>query len=69
MYVSNLKSEAALRTEYDEEVGLSEEIKAEKEDKEVKIWWPTVAEIILRNFSLRYREELPLVLKNIGLKI
>jgi ABC-type multidrug transport system fused ATPase/permease subunit len=31
--------------------------------------WPAEPKISLENFSLRYREELPLVLKNISLKI
>ena len=31
--------------------------------------WPKEASVILSNYSLRYREELPLVLKDIDLRI
>lgn len=48
---------------------MAEEIHGEKEDKEIEVLWPAVAAIIVKNFSLRYREELPLILKNIGFEI
>ena len=36
---------------------------------EVDALWPAVAGLMMNNFSLRYRQELPLVLKNIDFSI
>lgn len=36
---------------------------------EVNELWPTVAGLMMNNFNLRYRRELPLVLKNIDFSI
>jgi ATP-binding cassette subfamily C (CFTR/MRP) protein 4 len=65
MLITKLTPEADLRTHYDEEVGLSEEVAKE----EVETLWPTIAGLMMTNFSLRYREELPLVLKDIDFTI
>lgn len=36
---------------------------------EVSELWPAVAGLMMNNFSLRYRQELPLVLKNVDFSI
>ncbi len=41
----------------------------EVEKDEVDVLWPAVAGLVMNNFSLRYRQELPLVLKNIDFSI
>ena len=37
--------------------------------EEVETLWPDVAGLMMNNFSLRYRQELPLVIKNIDFRI
>lgn len=37
--------------------------------EEVETLWPAVAGLMMNNFSLRYRQELPLVIKNIDFRI
>jgi ATP-binding cassette subfamily C (CFTR/MRP) protein 4 len=67
MFITKLTPEAELRTKYDESiVELNDEIKS---DGEVETLWPMIADIMMNNFSLRYRSDLPLVLKNIDIKI
>jgi hypothetical protein len=56
MVITKLPPEAELRTSYDEEVaGLREGEGGEEGEGEVEALWPTIASLMMGNFSLRYR--------------
>lgn len=72
--IANLPSEKPLRTDYDEKnqiYSLGEETeeggKTKQEAKQQK--WPERQTIKLENFSMRYRSDLPLVLRKINIQI
>jgi hypothetical protein len=40
MQIANLPPEKELRTAYDQQVGLAEEVRAAEEDRELHVQWP-----------------------------
>ncbi len=64
----DLEAEKELRTAYDKEIGLSQEIEAEEREEDVHQEWPENSSLEINHFSARYRPQLPLVLKNISLR-
>ena len=61
-----IENEKSLRTAYDLEIGLQEEVKAAEKNENVHQNWPDISSLSFINFSARYREGLPLVLKGIS---
>jgi len=47
--------EKDLRTDYDKEIGLTEEVEAEANDELVQQEWPEKAYIDMDNLSIRYK--------------
>ena len=70
LQVTQFKSEADLTTQYDQEYGIKVNYDTEKEEgtevtnsfDSLKLW-PESPSVLVENLKLRYREELPLVLK------
>lgn len=65
-----------MRTEYDLQIGLQAEVEQENKllngedvEKNVELSWPEKASLEFKNVSMRYREGLPLVLKNVSFSI
>lgn len=67
--ITVLEPEKQLRTQYDGEAGLAEEVAAAREDRDVHTVWPENPLLQLTNLSARYKPELPLVVKEINLKV
>lgn len=64
----HFQKENELRTPYDREVGLAEEVDAAQRDEDLHHPWPDNPSLEVKNLSARYREGLPLVLKRISFK-
>ena len=64
--IADLQPEAELESEYDASIGLRKQSSKEKQHCQQ---WHLQPSIKLHKFSMRYRPELPLVLKNLSLTI
>lgn len=67
--ITNLKPEKDLRTEYDCEIGLKEEVDAAEQDEEVRVQWPANPSVEFLDFSARYKAGLPRVLKDVRFRV
>jgi ABC-type multidrug transport system fused ATPase/permease subunit len=64
--IINLQAEKELRNDYDREIGLEEEVEAATRDEDFHLLWPRRPSIEFANLSAKYKEDLPLILRNIG---
>jgi ATP-binding cassette, subfamily C (CFTR/MRP), member 4 len=68
MQFQALPQEKELRTTYDSQIGLAEEVEAAQREEDHHKDWPSLPALELRNFSARYKSDLPRVLKGVSFK-